>query len=163
EVAERLEIRVTKAPELGAARLEIELRGGGSEIHRQRMERVRDAAVAPVEEDVPPTGEENLPIVEVVVLDRLGDPAACRVPARRSGRRRAPGRAPRTRGAPRARPPARQASDLARAQLGPREADRAARRAAHRGRRARAARRRTASRRAAARRSGAARAPSAEG
>src|SRR5262249_37601053 len=83
EVAERLEIRVTKAPELGAARLEIELRGGGSEIHRQRMERVRDAAVAPVEEDVPPTGEENLPIVEVVVLDRLGDPVAGELPAER--------------------------------------------------------------------------------
>ena len=37
------------------------------------MERVRDAAVAPVEEQVPPVAPEHLPVVEVVMLDRLRD------------------------------------------------------------------------------------------
>src|SRR5262249_53961304 len=42
------------------------------EGHRHAEEGVRDAGVAPVEEEVATVADEDLPVVKIVVLDRLG-------------------------------------------------------------------------------------------
>src|SRR5262245_46496168 len=72
-LAVRLEVGVPQTSELGPARLEVELRRGCSQRNGQGVEWVRNAAVAPVEEEVAAIPDEDLAVVEVVVLDGLAD------------------------------------------------------------------------------------------
>ena len=73
QIAERLEVRIPQALQLRATRFQVELRRVRPQGHGQRVEGVRDAAVAPVEEEIAAVAEEDLTVVEVVVLDRLGN------------------------------------------------------------------------------------------
>ena len=66
-----LEVRVAVALELGSVLVEAQVVGEHPHGHVEGEERVRDAGVAPVEEDVRPVPDEHVPVVEVVVLDRL--------------------------------------------------------------------------------------------
>src|SRR5439155_25322927 len=83
EIAERLEIRVPEALQLTATRLEVELRRGCPQRDGQRVEGVRGAAVAPVEEDIATVAKEDLSVVEVIVLDRLGNAGRCELATHR--------------------------------------------------------------------------------
>ena len=87
------------------------------ERHRQGEERVRDAGIAPVEEQVAAVPDEDLSVVEIVVLDRLGEPVDGELVARlanpgtrrRSRRRSSSGFRDLDRAAPRPRGQARRA------------------------------------------------------
>src|SRR5215831_17458663 len=70
---EGLEVDVAQAPQLRPTRLEVEPPGDRAQRHREREQRVRDAAVAPVEDDIPAVADEDLPVVEVVA-DGLSAP-----------------------------------------------------------------------------------------
>ena len=52
------------------------------EGHRQGEERVRDAGIAPVEEQVAVVAHEDLGVVQIVVLDRLREPRSGELVAR---------------------------------------------------------------------------------
>ena len=73
--AERHEVRVAERHDIQRPLDVVESPGQDPlERHRKREERVGDAGVAPVEEQVAAVLHEHLAIVEVVVFDRLGDP-----------------------------------------------------------------------------------------
>jgi hypothetical protein len=50
--------------------------GGGAQRDPQREERMGDTAVAPVGQRQPATADEDVAVVEVAVVDRVGDPVA---------------------------------------------------------------------------------------
>jgi hypothetical protein len=57
----------------------------GSQCDREREERMRRAAVAPVEDPVPAAPDEDVAVVEVVVLDRFGQPEGGQLVAEAGG------------------------------------------------------------------------------
>ena len=72
--AERLQVRVAHPLQARRARLEVEPPRRRAQRHGERVEGVRDAAVAPVEHEVLAVPDEDVAVVQVVVLDRLRDP-----------------------------------------------------------------------------------------
>ena len=73
EAVERLEVGVAQPDDVGTSGRQLEPMDERPHRHHQGVERVRDAAVAPVEEQVAAVANEDVSVVEVVVLDRLRD------------------------------------------------------------------------------------------
>src|SRR5215210_5361840 len=73
KAVERLEVRVPVRSDVLRALDVVEAPGEVAlERHRHAEERVRDAGIAPVEEEVATVADEDLAVVEIIVLNRLG-------------------------------------------------------------------------------------------
>src|SRR5215210_1902452 len=64
----RLQVCIAKGPELGRILFQPEADLRAHQYRAQRVERVRDAAVAPVDKDGASVADENVAIVEVTVV-----------------------------------------------------------------------------------------------